>query len=58
MNSHSKIHDKTGSEMNTTNYSNSNRYQNSIENCVGNSYLSDIKKKSNVDSDSDVKLIR
>ena len=53
-----KIQDRTGTGMNITNYSNNSRIHNSIENCVGNSYLSDIKKNSNEDSNSDVRIKR
>lgn len=54
----SKIQEITGTGMNITNNSSNGKVQASIENYVGNSYLSDIKKNSNEDSISDVNVIR
>ena len=54
----SKNQEKTGTGMNMTNNSNNEKVPKSIEHYVGNSYLSGISKKSNEDSNSDVKIIR
>jgi hypothetical protein len=54
----SNVQEVTGTGMNVTQNSNNDKIPKSIEHYVGNSYLSEISKKSNEDSNSDVRVTR